>query len=113
MHADHTVPITERIPELEKKYEEFRNAALVVTDRLHGMIFCAITGTPCIVINSKSPKIKGCFEWLKHLEYIKFCDNINDIPSIANTISGQTYAYDNALFTKYFETLISEIKSRI
>ena len=34
---------------LKQKIKEFQSAELVITDRLHGMIFAAITGTPCTV----------------------------------------------------------------
>lgn len=53
------VSVEKREEELKRKFNEFKSAKLVVTDRLHGMVFAAITGTNCIVINSKSPKRKG------------------------------------------------------
>ena len=82
MVISHQIPVTEREAELEKQYNAFRQAELVVTDRLHGMIFSAITGTPCIVIDSKSPKVRGCYEWIKDLPYIQFCENVKKISSI-------------------------------
>lgn len=56
-----------------KKFEEFSSYQLVITDRLHGMIFCAITGTPCITINNLSSKVSGVYEWIKDLQYIYNC----------------------------------------
>ena len=53
------VSVEKREEELKRKFNEFKSAKLVVTDRLHGMVFAAITGTNCIVINSKSPKNEG------------------------------------------------------
>lgn len=50
---------------------EFSRSKLIITDRLHGMIFSAITGTPCIVIKSLDTKILGAYDWIKHLKYIK------------------------------------------
>lgn len=38
-------------------WEEFARAEVVVTDRLHGMIFSVITGTPCVVMNSSTGKV--------------------------------------------------------
>lgn len=46
---------------LNNKIEEFQTARLVVTDRLHGMIFSAITGTPCIVFDNFNSKVKNAF----------------------------------------------------
>ncbi|OZG62119.1 Polysaccharide pyruvyl transferase [Bifidobacterium hapali] len=58
-YTDTTVPNTfapiskERGEELVLgKFDEFRHARLVITDRLHGMIFSAVTGTPCIAMNN-------------------------------------------------------------
>ena len=39
----------EKIEEMLKKY---RKCQLVITDRLHGMIFAAITSTPCIALGN-------------------------------------------------------------
>lgn len=41
------------------KYIKFRECELVITDRIHGMIFAAITGTPCIALSNY--KIKGTY----------------------------------------------------
>ena len=68
MVVDHRIPLDRRNDELDDKFDEFRHAKQVITDRFHGMIFAAITESPRIVINSTSPKIKGCYEWIKYLE---------------------------------------------
>ena len=46
----------EKIEEMLKKY---RKCQLVITDRLHGMIFAAITSTPCIALGNYNHKIKS------------------------------------------------------
>lgn len=63
-----------RTKKLEKKLSEFRQAKLVITDRLHGMIFAAITGTPCLAFNNISKKVEGVYEWIQYLPYISFHD---------------------------------------
>lgn len=105
MYIGRRVPIERRELELENKFQEFRSAELVVTDRLHGMIFAAITGTPCIVLNSKSPKVKGCYKWLKRLEYIKFIDNVNQVTDAYNRIPKHENCYENRHLQKYYEEL--------
>ena len=99
-----------RDTEVEKKLDEFRTSKLVVTDRLHGMIFSAITGTPCIVLKSKSPKVVGCYEWIKHLDYIKFCDNIDDIENLIKSMPQDYKIYDNTMYEKNYIELIKNIK---
>ncbi len=68
--------------ELRGKLEEFSSAKLVITDRLHAMIFCALTGTPCLAIDNVSKKVSGTYEWIKELSYIKMIstnDSTEDI----------------------------------
>lgn len=49
-----------------------RTCKLVVTDRLHCMIFCAITETPCIVMDNTNKKISGVYkQWLSSADWIK------------------------------------------
>ena len=63
----------------DEKLNEFKKYKLVVTDRLHGMIFAAITNTPCIAIGNYNYKVKGVYEWIKNLNYIKFIENYENI----------------------------------
>lgn len=44
---------------LEKKFEEFRGARVVVTDRLHAALFSAVTGTYCIAFDNLTGKVSG------------------------------------------------------
>jgi pyruvyl transferase EpsI len=72
----------EREEVLKKKWDEFATCRLIITDRLHGMIFSAITSTPCIALDNLSNKVSGGYEWIKALDYISFCkeaDSLNDI----------------------------------
>lgn len=51
---------------------------LVVTDRLHCMIFCAVTGTPCIAFDNSNKKISGVYKmWLGDLNYISVSEDFN------------------------------------
>lgn len=113
MRVGHNIPLNERETELNQKYDQFRNAKLVITDRLHCMIFCVITGTPCIVVNSKSPKVKGCYEWVKDFEYIKFADNLSDITNLYNSIPQKEFIYDNSKFMPLYEILKEDIHKLI
>ncbi|MCI8777973.1 MAG: hypothetical protein HFI87_02350 [Bacilli bacterium] len=78
----------------ENKLNEFKTAELVITDRLHAMIFCAITGTPCIAFDNSSKKVSGVYQWIKSLDYIKFCDDpakLNKYISKINIVSKNEY----------------------
>ncbi len=108
-HADGDVSVENRNIELDKKFTEFKTSELVITDRLHGMIFAAITGTPCIVINSKSPKVKGCYEWIKNMGYIFFADDISQISKIYLSIPKCEHKYNNDHLKPYFDELKRDI----
>jgi len=55
-----------RYERLEKVLEIYRSSKLIITDRLHGMVFSAITGTPCIAFDNSYAKISSLYEtWLK------------------------------------------------
>lgn len=55
--------VSERLNELIKIWKKFQLSELVITDRLHGMIFCYITNTPCIVFQNNNHKVKETYKW--------------------------------------------------
>lgn len=66
------IEVEHREKSLEDIWNTFAEAKLVVTDRLHGMIFCVLTHSPCIVFNNSNGKVKEVYErWLKNVEFIK------------------------------------------
>lgn len=72
------VKIEERENQLEEIWKKFSQAKFVVTDRLHGMIFCVITKTPCIVFNNTNGKVKYVYDrWIKGLDYIQLVNGAN------------------------------------
>lgn len=78
--------VNEREIELEKIWISFKKSKLVITDRLHGMIFCAITKTPCIALDNSNKKISGVYNaWLKDIEYIKMIEEY-DIKKLQKNI---------------------------
>ena len=47
---------------------------LVITDKLHGMIFCYLTGTPCIVFDNYNKKISGVYKWIENVNFIRLIE---------------------------------------
>lgn len=56
------------------KLEEFSSYRLIVTDRLHGMVFAALTGTPCIVLDNCDHKVRGVYDWLRQNPYVRYLE---------------------------------------
>lgn len=103
------IPVKNREREVFLFLDRVRKSELVVTDRLHGMIFAAITGTPCIVLNSKSHKLLGCYEWLKDLDYICFCDLPDKVCSVYEGMPHGNQNYDNSKINELFSNLKEDI----
>lgn len=107
-------PISAREAVLSEKWDEFRGAELVITDRLHGMIFSVITGTPCIVFPNNNFKIKSFYEtWLKDYKQVRF---LEDIKLLEEAIAEMLYRPDQKQiryeFSDYYQELAKIIVKR-
>ncbi len=86
---------------------DFSRARLVITDRLHGMIFSAISKTPCIAFGSVSHKTKGVYEWLKNFNGIIYIDDFSDINSaIDQLLCAESYDFNLEELRLEFKPLI-------
>ena len=63
---------------LMKKWSVFAGVQLVVTDRLHGMIFSLIMGTPCIVLGNNHHKVKATYATFKDCKYLQYAENVRE-----------------------------------
>lgn len=96
---------------LDNKFKQFQTSQIVITDRLHGMIFAAITETPCVVFGNFNHKITESYKWLENLEYIRFCDNMNEIEDIIEeVIKTKNRKYDNKFAE---EAIVKTLKKEI
>lgn len=63
---------TERATILTEFWDEMASHELIVTDRLHGMIFGLITRTPTVVLQNNNGKITATMAtWLQNVPWIK------------------------------------------
>ena len=96
---------------LQIMLNKYRNSELVITDRLHGMIFAAITGTPCIAFDNYNHKIRSTSEWFSELNYIKFIDSSTSFDNIEKNILElkklKYNNYDNSKYLKIFEKVFT------
>ena len=89
---------------------EFRKSKVVVTDRLHGLIFSAITGTPCVALGNYNAKTKGAYDWLKHLPYLDYCDNVSDLGAKLHKVTSCKTQYNSESISKAFGSLEQVLK---
>lgn len=97
---------------LEKFMDQIRHAELVITDRLHCMIFCALEGVPCIALDNNYNKIAGGYQWLKNLEYIEYIQDMKKLESRLGIARRHRYRYPVKEYRKLFEPLLRELRGR-
>ncbi|MGG0739352.1 polysaccharide pyruvyl transferase family protein [Niallia taxi] len=115
--GDRNYNINSRDYELEQIWNAFKKSSVVITDRLHGMIFCAITKTPCIVFPNSNHKIVGSYEkWLSNTGYIKLFEQIDEkliMQSIEELIHADTEKFKEINLSDSYEKLTQVLKVSI
>lgn len=76
---DHNVHKAEYENSINEIMSVFMSSRLVITDRLHAMIFSYIANTPCIAIDNITGKVSNSYEWIKSWNRIRL---LNDKQSI-------------------------------
>ncbi|UIZ99530.1 polysaccharide pyruvyl transferase family protein [Acinetobacter johnsonii] len=77
---------------LSNKIQQFSEAQLVITDRLHGMILCILSGTPCLVLPNSNHKIRQTYlNWLKDHPRVIFVEieNFTQVPKYIGQLLSQ------------------------
>lgn len=109
----HSIVPRNRENEVINKLNQFCSAKLIVTDRLHGMIFAAITNTPCIAFGNSNGKVEGVYQWIKNYSYIRYANDMDDfIAALRELNVNQEYAYDRQTMEKYFDLLSNVLMNR-
>jgi pyruvyl transferase EpsI len=113
MYAEQAVTKENRALRVREKMQEFCSAELVITDRLHGMVFAAITETPCIVFSNYNHKVKGTYDWIRYLPYIRFAETAEDAKqAIPTLLAMEGCHFDNAPLKPYFDKLAEVVREK-
>ena len=100
--------------EVQKKINEFKQYELVITDRLHGMIFAAISGTPCIAFDNVTHKVFGVYEWIQSLPYVRICREFGEFKKyLCELERAMSYKYAVCELERFFEQMAKSIRERI
>ena len=96
---------------VDEELKKFASHKIVVTDRLHGLIFAIITKTPCVLMSSYNQKIKEFYECFHDSNAIFFIDkNVNMLKEtieLAFGVENPGYSLEN---DKYFEQVYKIIQ---
>lgn len=97
---------------LQGKMSQFAHAQLVITDRLHGMLFAVFCSTPCIVMDNCNHKIREAITWFNDKEMVF---HVNDVLKLENVIHNAIYKERGRVnyrkWRKYFDEMEMEIRS--
>lgn len=104
----------EREDAVNEKLKEFASAKLVITDRLHGMVFAALTGTPCIALQNINGKVKGVYQWLRDQKYVYCAESVEEaITALEQIDIEQEYHYNYAKVNTAFVPLERELRNMV
>ena len=97
---------------IKEKMNEFTAAELVITDRLHAMVFAAMSNTPCIVLQNNNHKITGTYEWISELPYIRMAENADEAAQLVGEFVKQKKEchYDHSAYSGLYGELIASVK---
>lgn len=110
MHSLTPITNDNREDQVKQKMQEFAGAKIAITDRLHGMIFAALTETPCIVFDNYNHKVKGTYEWIRHLPYIKHVESVEEaLKYIPELLEMSDCKYDNSTLLPLYDPIKEEI----
>lgn len=114
-HALKAVAPKNRETALYEKWAEFSQARLVITDRLHGMLFAVINGTPCIALDNLSNKVKGVYdEWLVDNPHVMFL-NAKDLDRdtlyqhVEAFFAAGACTFQNEAYASYFKSMTDAV----
>lgn len=91
------------------KLREFQESKLIITDRLHGMIFACITGTPAIVFDNANHKVKYTYnDWLKdepHIFFVEEGTSLEDLEKKVQQYLSESKEFKFLDLRKYYQPI--------
>lgn len=106
--AAYPVSATQRKTAIDELLSLFSKSTVSVTDRFHGVITAALTGTPCVVLRSADHKIVSGMQWFKELDFVFYADTMEDVPALIEKAL-QCEQPQGPDFSEHFDRLFEEI----
>lgn len=112
MHAEKIIMGLKRNEYIQKYISMVSGFKYVITDRLHCMLLCLITGTPCIAFDNLTGKLTSVYQWISDCEYINIinseCEIEKYIKKYSNDVENKMYDWSD--INKKFEELAGEFR---
>lgn len=105
------VPLKNREKELMLSWNEFAEAQLTITDRLHAMLFSVLNGTPCIVLDNKTGKVFGVSSWIAESGMVLQAPDAKNVPALIPEAMKMTKcSYNRELLSDKFKVMAKKIR---
>lgn len=82
----------------------------VITDRMHGVYFSLITGTPCVAVSQNLGKTKSMMDWIKNVDYVKYVESAEEIPAALEQVCNSSK--DLSFLDEWEKWFNDELKKR-
>lgn len=107
--------LNERWQLFTDKLDEIRAARVVITDRLHGMIFAVITQTPVLVFDNSYGKASTSYDnWFTDLNYVRQTSDISPENVCQQVIELEKITrFDPLYFEHSYDALLNLISSHL
>ncbi len=106
------ISVYDRRAVIDSFLQKIARAELIITDHLHGMLFSAITETPCVALSNSDEKMDGVFEWISKQGFVRVINNISELEEAIRDISGAgKQDYDNSSVLDGFDILTKLLKN--
>lgn len=105
--AKHQVPIWRREKAIANVIADMRTCRVILTDRLHAMVYSVIAGVKCIALDNKTNKVFGVYDkWLRDDPNILFMrKEEGSIARFADFLSEEPKPFSAARLTAEFKKL--------
>lgn len=110
--VNHLIQFNKREQIVKAKIREFGDVSVVVTDRLHAMIFSLLSGTPCFAFDNATGKVFGVGEYLKESGMPVYLIDRLDASMVENVEFSKRKYYLTDELRGYFQQLGELVNSK-
>ena len=83
---------------------------VVLTDRLHGMVFSIIARTPCVVLRNCDHKLAGMYQTVSAWPYVRFAENLQEAYALVQELAQADTATIPA-FAPDYASLLAQVRA--